>query len=509
MATRSKTKSIIIFVVSVIISVFLGYISYLLCHYPIDNFDFESKAFVFGGLAVSFAAVFAICVFDRHTVHGRIPEIAFLYVLYYLSNVIMPTLNTAPESLTNKHWLVFQYFFRLEFEIIMLPISVVLSFFFIFYLKSLVSLIYLKKLSEKSVIMRSIRFLMKGKSIRRKFLIEIFLAELISGAFLIAYIYILAFYGNLINNNGWLLLLVPAAFNALILILIFVRKGSAGTQIEQISDAVVKSSEGDFPKENPLLEQSIFYETGEALVKLGKLTEDGIQKGIAGEKLKVELITNVSHDIRTPLTSIIGYSEQLERCDLGEENNERVRVITHKAKYLSEMVNDLFDLSKTASGNIEMQLADIDIHTLIGQTLAEMHDKAESCGAQIKLRQEADSTVVNTDGFRLHRVVQNLIDNALKYYLKDTRIFISTKNVDDTIVISIINTSSYEMDFTGMDITDRFTRGDSSRSGEGSGIGLAIAKTYTEAIGGTFDININGDQFEAVLKFPIVKAKEN
>ena len=142
------------------------------------------------------------------------------------------------------------------------------------------------------------------------------------------------------------------------------------------------------------------------------------------------------------------------------------------------------------------------MHKLIEQTLGEMNDRIEQSGFTIKLSLSADNSMVKTDGMRLHRVMENLIGNALKYSLKDTRIFISSRNEVDNILVSVLNTASYDMDFGNMDLTERFSRGDDSRTGEGSGLGLAIAKTYTEALGGRFDINIKGDQFEAVVTLP-------
>ena len=228
-----------------------------------------------------------------------------------------------------------------------------------------------------------------------------------------------------------------------------------------------------------------------------------VERAVASEKLKVELITNVSHDLRTPMTSIVGYGEMLEGMELSDEADECVRKLNHKSRYLLSMLEDVFDMSKTATGNAALNMEELDLVMLLNQTIAECDDRLGKSGRKLCMDIDSDSVLVRTDGSRMHRVFSNLLDNAVKYSLDGTRIFVTLKTYDDRVSVEIMNTSSYEMNFTPERITQRFVRGDSERTGEGSGIGLAIAKTYTEGVGGSFDIKLKGDSFSAVVTLPL------
>lgn len=164
---------------------------------------------------------------------------------------------------------------------------------------------------------------------------------------------------------------------------------------------------------------------------------------------------------------------------------------------------DVFDMSKTATGNAAFNMEELDLVILLNQTIAECDDRFEKSGRKLCVDIDSDSVLVRTDGSRIHRVFSNLLDNAVKYSLAGTRIFVTMKTYDDRVSVEIMNTSSYEMNFTPERITQRFVRGNSERTGEGSGIGLAIAKTYTEGVGGSFDIRLKGDSFSAVVTLPL------
>ena len=164
---------------------------------------------------------------------------------------------------------------------------------------------------------------------------------------------------------------------------------------------------------------------------------------------------------------------------------------------------DVFDMSKTATGNAAFNMEELDLVILLNQTIAECDDRLEKSERKLCADIDSDSVLVRTDGSRIYRVFSNLLDNAVKYSLAGTRIFVTLKMYDDRVSVEIMNTSSYEMNFTPERITQRFVRGNSERTGEGSGIGLAIAKTYTEGVGGSFDIRLKGDSFSAVVTLPL------
>ena len=219
----------------------------------------------------------------------------------------------------------------------------------------------------------------------------------------------------------------------------------------------------------------------------------------------IRIITNISHDLKTPLTSIIGYGEQLSRQMLSPEADVLVSKLNHKSVYLLDMVEEVFELSKASSGHLPMKRETIDIGRLLEQTLGEMDEELCASGFQLKKDYPLTGMLVLCDGLHMHRVFQNLFDNALKYACPQTRIFIhASQRSDQFCEIRIRNTSRVPLDFDPEEITKRFVRGEKARTGEGSGLGLAIAKTYTESCGGQFHIAIEDDCFIAVICLPSI-----
>lgn len=216
--------------------------------------------------------------------------------------------------------------------------------------------------------------------------------------------------------------------------------------------------------------------------------------------MKIELVTNVSHDLKTPLTSIISYIDLLKSEDLPPEAMDYVKILEQKSEKLKNIVADVFSLAKATSG-VDIDMEKLDAVILLNQALADAQDKIEKSGRQMKINTEAKSAIITADGNKLYRVFQNLIDNALNYSMDGTRIFIDLKEEKNYIRLEMKNTASYEMNFTLDEITERFTRGDKSRTDGGNGLGLSIAKTFTEACGGVFRIELDGDVFKAVLLF--------
>lgn len=231
--------------------------------------------------------------------------------------------------------------------------------------------------------------------------------------------------------------------------------------------------------------------------------QSAVDRQLQSERMKIDLVTNVSHDLKTPLTSIISYIDLLSSEELSPEARDYVTIIENKSQRLKSMVADLFDLAK-ATSRTDVDVEKIDTVILANQVLADLSDKIESTGKQIKVDIQADSAPVMAEGKKMYRVLQNLIDNALKYSLDGTRIYLTLKNQNGYCVVNIKNIASYEMTFNPDEIIERFTRGDESRSTEGNGLGLSIAKSFTEACGGTFGITIDGDVFTAEVKMPII-----
>jgi len=229
--------------------------------------------------------------------------------------------------------------------------------------------------------------------------------------------------------------------------------------------------------------------------------DESVAAKLKAERLKTELITNVSHDLKTPLTSIISYTELLSGvADLPEEARDYIQIIAQKSDRLKTLTQDLFAISKVQSGNETAILEKLDVSLLINQSLAE-HD-AEIKRSEVPFCVQTQKELyIQADGRKMSRVVGNLINNILKYTLKQTRVFITTSCDGDDVVMEFKNIASYPMDFQADEIVGRFVRGDAARSAEGSGLGLCIAKSYTELCGGTFSVIVDGDMFKVIIRF--------
>jgi len=258
----------------------------------------------------------------------------------------------------------------------------------------------------------------------------------------------------------------------------------------------------------PIIEIAIIYwyvkYNNKTYEEINKGFDESLKEQMKSERMKVELITNVSHDLKTPLTSIISYIELLSKEeDLSETARDYVNILSEKAYRLKNIVSDLFDLAKSTSGDIKLNLEKLDLKKLIEQTLGDMEDEIALSGLQIRTRLPETPVYIMSDGKKLYRVFQNLIDNAVKYSLKGTRVYIDLEEIDRKAVVSIKNVAGYEMDFTAEEILQRFTRGDKARSTEGSGLGLSIAESFTKVCGGEFELHIDGDLFKVIIRFNV------
>ena len=243
------------------------------------------------------------------------------------------------------------------------------------------------------------------------------------------------------------------------------------------------------------------------LKNISDTVSEAVEEQIKSERMKIELVANVSHDLKTPLTSIISYIDLLKKTELDDEAMGYVMILDKKSQKLKSIVADVFSLAKATSG-IDVNMEELDFVRLFNQSIADADDKIKESGKTVKTTVTEDTAPVMGDGSKLYRVLQNLIDNALKYSMDGSRIFIDLKRADDYIVLTVKNMSSYPIDFTADEITERFVRGDRSRTDGGSGLGLSIAKSFTEACGGRFDIELDGDMFKAVMAMPLIKKQE-
>ncbi|WZL72990.1 HAMP domain-containing sensor histidine kinase [Clostridiaceae bacterium 35-E11] len=233
---------------------------------------------------------------------------------------------------------------------------------------------------------------------------------------------------------------------------------------------------------------------------------DGLNKAVANElkseRLKTELITNVSHDIRTPLTSIITYVDLLKKEKNPPKSQEYIEIIDQKSQRLKILTDDLFEAAKASSGNIPVNNERIDIVSLITQGLGELNDKIEAAALEFKINHSKDKVYITADGKLLWRAIENLLSNMFKYALKGSRVYIDIEDLENKVVLTMKNISAYELNISANELMERFKRGDESRSSQGSGLGLSIAKSLIDIQKGSFNIEIDGDLFKAIIQMP-------
>lgn len=229
-----------------------------------------------------------------------------------------------------------------------------------------------------------------------------------------------------------------------------------------------------------------------------------VEEALKGEHLKTELITNVSHDLKTPLTSIISYVSLLKMRPIeDEEAKNYIDVLDNKSRKLQRLIEDLVEASKATSGNIKMNFGVVDLNELTLQAVGENSDVLENAGLDLILNEKDEKISVVADSQHTFRVIDNLFSNARKYSLKGTRVYVDVYKEDNYGVLAIKNISHEKLNLTPEELTARFVRGDNSRSSDGSGLGLSIAQSFTELQNGVFEIKIDGDMFTAFVKLPI------
>lgn len=311
----------------------------------------------------------------------------------------------------------------------------------------------------------------------------------------------LIIYDNLTYILWFIYLIIPVCYEIIVCYNIITFYSPKERQIRKLEVMLDLISEGNLHIGNPFSEQEAFFHYGEALVNLGNTTSEAISEKLKDEKMKIELITNVSHDLKTPMTSMVGYIDLMKKEELSAIMKDYVAGISDKAEKLNEMIQSLFDLAKTASGNMELHPETINMNRLVMQILADMDNVIKCNDKIIKLSLTENTADFKADSASMYRVSQNLIENAIKYSLPGSRIIITTMTDTGKISLIIKNVANYEMSFSEDEITERFTRADKARTTEGNGLGLAIAKTYTEACGGHFSVKVDDDVFVARVEF--------
>lgn len=270
--------------------------------------------------------------------------------------------------------------------------------------------------------------------------------------------------------------------------------------IGALTDQILAVREGKLTGELVLSEDTDLREAADSLNQIQKGMETALREQVKSERMKVELVTNVSHDIKTPLTSIISYVELLRQEEnLPQHVKEYVQILGEKSERLRNIVQDVFEISKAASGQLSIQMETLDMGKLLRQTLADMNDQISQSTLVMRTAIPETPVTVLADGQRLYRVFQNLLQNALRYSLEGSRVYLTLTEEVGQAVVRVKNTSSVELS-DGKDFTERFVRGDESRTDGGSGLGLSIARSFTEACGGKLTVETDADLFTVTVR---------
>ena len=250
-------------------------------------------------------------------------------------------------------------------------------------------------------------------------------------------------------------------------------------------------------------EAGIFHELNSALIEVQEGFHTAVKEEVKSQKMKTELITNVSHDLKTPLTAIITYVDLLKNDELStEERKDYVDILDRKSARLKTLIEDLFEISKAASGDIKLEKVDLDLVQLIREVQMELEEEIMNSGITFKMNLPEEKVLVHLDAGKTGRIFENLTLNILKYGLAGSRAYISAEQTEHTVHVIYKNVSAAEINFSADEILERFTRGDASRNTEGSGLGLAIVKSFTEAQGGKVKVDLEDDLFKVTVSFP-------
>lgn len=234
---------------------------------------------------------------------------------------------------------------------------------------------------------------------------------------------------------------------------------------------------------------------------IGSNLDNAIEDAVKSERLKTELITNVSHDLKTPLTSILNYSDLISKEDNSEEEaREYARIINEKSNKLKVLIEDLFEVSKATSNNIELDRQELDFNSLVAQSIGEWEDKISENNIAIISNLPEEKVMLNLDGQKFSRVLDNLFSNISKYALENSRVYVDLRD-EGGVKLTIKNISKYPLNISAEELMERFTRGEKSRTTSGSGLGLSIASSFVRAHGASFDIDIDGDLFKVTIEF--------
>ncbi len=274
--------------------------------------------------------------------------------------------------------------------------------------------------------------------------------------------------------------------------------------IDKLTMGVNEITKGNLDAKVEINEKvSVFGDLADGINHIGDGLKNAVETSLKDERMKTELITNVSHDLKTPLTSIINYIDLLKKEDIqGEDAKHYIDVLDAKTQRLKQLTEDLVEAAKATSGNIELEMMPLTFDELMKQALGEFEDKYEKRNLTIIASYPKEPAVVLADGRRLFRIIENVLQNIYKYALEGTRVYADLEKDAGVVTFTLKNVSAAPLNISADELMERFTRGDSSRTTEGSGLGLSIAKDLTRLQNGEFEIQLDGDLFKVIIRFP-------
>ena len=318
--------------------------------------------------------------------------------------------------------------------------------------------------------------------------------------------FIILFSVFLVINFSGVLLGSPVLFFIALIVDLFIgyKIFQNRVALENICTGVKRIAEGDLSYQFENTEKLLEYQgLAESMNQIREGFEQAVEKSIRDERLKAELITNVSHDIKTPLTSIISYIDLIKRENITKEPLKGyVEVLDQKSQRLKHLIEDLVEASKAGTGNIELECTKLDMRQLVIQAVGEFEEQFQQKQLETVLDIGNDSVIVNVDGRRCYRILENLFSNVCKYSLPHTRVYVNLSRNGKEMELCIRNISEIPLNIDPQELTQRFVRGDKSRTKEGNGLGLSIAKSLTQLQNGKFEIVMDGDLFKVIIHFP-------
>ncbi len=281
--------------------------------------------------------------------------------------------------------------------------------------------------------------------------------------------------------------------------------GKVSVEYARIQKGIGKIADGDIGYQIPLKGLTLDRKMmAQDINRVGEGLDQAVEKSVRSERMKTELITNVSHDIKTPLTSIVNYVDLLKREHLpGEHVQEYLDILDKKSQQLKNLTEDVVEASKASTGNLALQYDELDLVEMVLQVNGEFQEKFEERNLSLKLRLPEDTVMVWADGRRMWRILENIYQNAAKYAMPHTRVYVDLSLHALQAVFTMKNISEQPLDISPEELTERFVRGDSSRNTQGSGLGLSIARSLTELQSGEFQLFLDGDLFKVQLSFPV------